>query len=85
MPYGYGWGFGFRGASSPWPYVGWGRGGLPRCWYPWMVMSPPYAPVSPYPLLTKEEEADWLKREAEAIKAELNEVEAKIRDLETSK
>jgi prefoldin subunit 5 len=50
-----------------------------------MVMSPPYAPVSPYPLLTKEEEADWLKREAEAIKAELNEVEARIRDLETSK
>jgi hypothetical protein len=85
MPYGYGWGFGFRGASPPWPYVGWGRGGLPRCWYPWAVMAPPYAPVSPYPLLTKEEEADWLKREAEAIKAELNEVEARIRDLETSK
>lgn len=36
MPNGYGyrrggWGFGFRGSSPPWPYVGRGRGGLPRC------------------------------------------------------
>jgi len=28
-----GWGFGFRGSSPPWPYVGLGRGGLPRCGY----------------------------------------------------
>ena len=28
-----GFGFGFRGASPPWPYVGIGRGGLPRCGY----------------------------------------------------
>ena len=28
-----GMGFGFRGGSPPWPYVGWGRGGLPRCGY----------------------------------------------------
>ena len=26
-------GFGFRGSSPPWPYVGRGRGGLPRCGY----------------------------------------------------
>jgi hypothetical protein len=26
-------GFGFRGSSPPWPYVGMGRGGLPRCGY----------------------------------------------------
>jgi hypothetical protein len=32
MGYGGGMGFGFRGASPPWPYVGIGRGGLPRCW-----------------------------------------------------
>ena len=30
MPFGRG--FGFRGWSPPWPYVGLGRGGLPRCW-----------------------------------------------------
>jgi hypothetical protein len=28
-----GMGFGFRGSSPPWPYVGRGRGGLPRCSY----------------------------------------------------
>ena len=42
MPNGYGrgfgrrgggWGFGFRGSSPPWPYIGLGRGGLPRCGY----------------------------------------------------
>jgi len=37
MPNGFGyrggWGFGFRGASPPWPFVGIGRGGLPRCGY----------------------------------------------------
>ncbi|MFC2062459.1 hypothetical protein ACFLS8_00710 [Chloroflexota bacterium] len=26
-------GFGFRGSSPSWPYVGRGRGGLPRCRY----------------------------------------------------
>jgi hypothetical protein len=30
MPFGRG--FGFRGWSAGWPYVGLGRGGLPRCW-----------------------------------------------------
>ena len=28
-----GWGFGFRGSSPPWPYIGIGRGGLPRRGY----------------------------------------------------
>lgn len=34
MPYGsgFGRGCGFRGYSPPWPNVGQGRGGLPRCW-----------------------------------------------------
>jgi len=39
MPYGQGRGFGFRGYSPPWPYVGLGRGGLPRGWA--------YMPYSP--------------------------------------
>jgi len=46
-----GWGFGFRGASPPWPYVGLGRGGLPRCGYffsgagasaPWSYQPPSF-------------------------------------------
>jgi hypothetical protein len=55
---GFGRGFGFRGYSPPWPYVGRGRGGLPRCWaytpypsyggtpesggYPYVGMGYPY-------------------------------------------
>jgi len=42
--YGRGRGFGFRGSSPPWPYVGMGRGGLPRCWY---FLGDTGAPVTP--------------------------------------
>ena len=47
-----GMGSGFRGNSSPWPYVGLGRGGLSRCGYffsgaagtpaAWPYQQPPY-------------------------------------------
>jgi hypothetical protein len=55
MPNGYGrgfgrggWGFGFRGSSPPWPYIGIGRGGLPRCGY--FLSGAAGTPVSPaYP------------------------------------
>ena len=45
--YGRGWGmgFGFRGSSPPWPYVGRGRGGLPRCGY--FLSGAAGAPVAP--------------------------------------
>jgi len=99
MPYGYG--FGFRGWSPPWPYVGRGRGGLPRCWYPgaWASWPGPatYSPyavpfygaapapwAAPYaPQMTREQELDFLKEEAEAVKEQLTEIEARIRELET--
>lgn len=81
-----GMGFGFRGASLPWPYVGRGRGGLPRCWYPGVASVPRYVPVSPYATeMTREQELDFLKGEAEAIKRELDRVEARIRDFEAGK
>ncbi len=58
-----GMGFGFRGSSPPWPYVGLGRGGLPRCGYffsgvagAWPYQQAPYsagqgfgAGQTPYP------------------------------------
>jgi len=52
--FGGGMGFGFRGSSPPWPYVGIGRGGLPRCGYflSGAAGAPatwPYQPV-PYPV-----------------------------------
>ena len=48
-----GMGFGFRGSSPPWPYVGLGRGGLPRCGYFFSgaagaPVAWPYQPA-PYP------------------------------------
>jgi NAD-dependent dihydropyrimidine dehydrogenase PreA subunit len=86
MAYGYGRGFGFRGSSPPWPYIGRGRGGLPRCWYPGFASVPPYAPTSAYSApVTREQELGFLKSQAEAIKAELNQVETRIHDLETGK
>ena len=42
-----GMGFGFRGSSPPWPYVGLGRGGLPRCGY-FLSGAAGIPPVRPY-------------------------------------
>ena len=56
MPYraqfGMGRGFGFGGYSPPWPYIGRGRGGLPRCWaygpgYPYGAVNPDYGMMHP--------------------------------------
>ena len=80
-------GFGFRGSSPPWPYLGRGRGGLPRCWYPSVAMASPCPPVSSVytPQMTQEGEIGWLKSQADAIKAEFDRVEARIQDLESAK
>lgn len=94
-----GWGFGFRGSSPPWPYVGRGRGGLPRCSYFFgqtgASIAPGYAPYygaswgMPYgttpfaPQMTREQELDFLRSEAEAVKEQLEQIEARIGELET--
>jgi len=96
--FGGGAGFGFRGASPPWPYIGRGRGGLPRCGYflgsaavfprrQYGIPSygqRPAAPVyAPYsPQMTKEEELSYLKDQAQAIKEQLDNIESKMHDLE---
>ena len=87
---GRGMGFGFRGSSPPWPYVGLGRGGLPRCSYffggtagapPTGPHQPAYpfyegVPTTPFtPRMTREEEFDFLKNQAEAVKEELEQIE----------
>ena len=90
----YGYGFGFRGASPPWPYVGRGRGGLPRCWYPGAFITPAYAsafyggyPVwgamSYPPQVTTEQELDFLREEANAVRRQMEDIEARIKELET--
>ncbi len=99
MPYGFGGGrgFGFRGSSPPWPYVGRGRGGLPRCAYPGAFAAPPYGEsrdqpyygrhpaygAAPYaPPVNQEDELGFLREEANAIKDHLDGIEARIKTLE---
>ncbi len=85
-------GFGFRGSSPPWPYVGIGRGGLPRCGYFFGgagVYQPPafYPGTGGYaaynPQMTRETELDYLKSQAESIKSRLEEIESRRRAFET--
>ena len=92
-------GFGFRGSSPPWTYVGRGRGGLPRCSYLLGQTGAPVAPgYTPYygsswgmpygtpsfaPQMTREQELDFLKSEAEAVKEQVKNIEARIGELET--
>ncbi len=84
-------GFGFRGSSPPWPYVGLGRGGLPRCGYYFRSAgAPPYqspaggrAGYGPFSApVGKEEELDYLKGQAEAVKSRLEEIESRMRELD---
>jgi len=96
--FGRGMGFGFRGASPPWPYVGIGRGGLPRCGYflsgtgtpPARPYQPPYyrqeMPTGRYtpfsPQMSREEELEYLRDQAEAIKNQLEQIDSRMRELE---
>jgi hypothetical protein len=74
-------GFGFRGTSPPWPYVGIGRGGLPRCGYFFSG-----AGATPFvPQMTREQELDLLKTEAQALKDQLREIEARVQELSAKK
>jgi len=83
MPNGYrqgGRGFGFRGSSPPWPYIGRGRGGLPRCGY---IFRGAESGASPYAGdMTREQELDLLKVRAEAMKEELEQIDDRIKELE---
>ena len=66
-------GFGFRGNSPDWPYVGRGRGRLPRCHHPGIVS---------YPRMNQEEELSSLKNRAQALKEQIERVEASISRIE---
>lgn len=71
----FGRGLGFRGASPPSPYVGLGRGGLPRCWHDLG------APFVPYPV-SREEEKAALRSQAQMLRQWLEEIEQRVKDLE---
>jgi hypothetical protein len=89
-----GMGFGFRGSSPPWPYVGIGRGGLPRCRYffgaapaSWPYLPAFYGQPAAHgygsPEMAKKQELDYLKNQADAIKRQLDQIESRMRDLES--
>ena len=83
MLYGYGRGFGFRGVSPSWPYVGRGRGGLPRCWHPGFLGATTYPAPAPYgPTPTREEKLGFLKDQADAMKSQLEDIERRIQGVE---
>ena len=75
MPNGFGRGFRFRGCSLPLPFVGWGRGGLPRCWACWG------APLPYYPM-SREQELSVLKDQAQMLRQSIEEIERRVKDLE---
>ena len=76
-------GFGFRGVSPPWPYVGRGRGGLPRCWHPGLWEAVTYPAPAPYwPTPTREEELGFLKNQSDVMKSQLEDIEHRIQELE---
>jgi hypothetical protein len=76
-------GFGFRGSSPPWPYVGRGRGGLPRCGYflGGAAATPEAVPFTPQ--ATREQELDYLRNQADAVRSQLEQIESRVRELET--
>ena len=93
-----GMGFGFRGASPPWPYVGIGRGGLPRCGYflsgagiaPARTFQPfysgvPYAPgyTPSASQMAPDKELGFLRNQAEAIREQLEQIESRMESLES--
>ena len=110
-----GMGLGFRGSSPSWPYLGLGRGGLPRCryifrgtaglaglspmpqtqpyWQSMQTGQEPYSPdgtpttapgTAPFASqMTREQELDFLKNQAQAMKGQLEQIESRVRELDT--
>jgi hypothetical protein len=90
---GFGRGFGFRGYSPSWPYIGRGRGGLPRCWsnasndynegwYPYPG-NPQFAGNPTFgPAVAPAQELAFLKNQAEMLRQQLEYIVARVEDLE---
>jgi len=76
-------GLSFRGSSPPWPYVGRGRGGLPRCWYPGLWGGVGYSTQAPYwTAPTRGEELGFLKNQSDVMKRQLEDIERRIEELQ---
>ncbi len=82
---GWGMGLGFRRGWGAGRGQGWGRGMGRGAWGvpPWGI-DPVYAGTPYYaPQMSREEEIDFLREEANAVKSQLGEIESRIKDLET--
>jgi hypothetical protein len=80
-------GFGFRGMTPPSPYIGRGRGGLPRCGYSVRASLNPVDQSTPAKTINtgttgRDEELDYLKYQAEVLKKQLEQIELRIDSLE---
>ena len=89
MLYRYGRGLGFRGSSPPWPYVGRGRGGLPRCRYlgtgrePITAVPHTTPSASTYePASSREEEIAAMRDQTDGMKLQLEDILSRIQELE---
>jgi hypothetical protein len=79
---GFGRGFGFRVYSPAWPYIGRGRGGLPRC----LAYGLPYNPQAiGQQTTTPETEISLLRNQTRNLKQQLDLIETRIRNLEQRK
>ena len=72
-------GFGVRGTSPGWPYIGRGRGGLPRC-------ARYIGPVKTYGPMTYQgpagyDKADDIRRQIDALQDQLNNIESRMPDV----
>jgi hypothetical protein len=78
-------GVGFRGSSSAWPYVGLGRGGLPRCGRFSRGGAVSTAQRVGYGSfaepLSKEAELSNLNKQAQTLRKTLEEIESKVKTL----
>jgi len=88
MFYGYGRGFGFRGSAPAWPYIGGGRGGLPRCGYPaarFGVAPPIYtAPPDYWSGAPAGTTMSNLQATATRLQQQLADIERQIQELENN-
>jgi len=93
MPYGRGFGMGrgigmgggFRGAYAAWPYIGRGRGGLPRCGYFFAnqaYLPPAYTYYSPF---IAGNNLEAMQSAAANLRDRLSQIQARISEMEQQK
>ena len=78
MNYRLGRGFGFRGPSQSWPYIGRGRGGLPRCSNPDLWGGINYIE----PVSSRAEGSESTKDLVDSLKNQLEDIVNRLQELE---